>query len=171
VIDDDVSCIKTVEKEAVAVYFMVWQIRNSVYYQYGTPFGQFRLPRGPRRGSAAAHSLGLWVCCECCVSSCRSLCDRLITRPGESYILCVCVCVWLSVIKCNSKPYTCNEEVETCQKTGEKYINFVIVPYRVEQTWTSVGKSAIYTLHTQQLQFYSFLPWEEKIYRFLYLTL
>jgi len=27
------------------------------------------------------------VCCECCVLSGRGLCDRLITRPGESYRL------------------------------------------------------------------------------------
>jgi hypothetical protein len=36
------------------------------------------------------------VCCECCVLSGRGLCDGLITRPGESYRVCVCVC--LSVI-------------------------------------------------------------------------
>jgi hypothetical protein len=27
----------------------------------------------------------MFVCCECCVLSGRSLCDRLITRPEESY--------------------------------------------------------------------------------------
>ena len=33
------------------------------------------------------------VCCECCVLSCRGLCDELITRPEESYRLwCVVVC-------------------------------------------------------------------------------
>jgi hypothetical protein len=38
---------------------------------------------------------GAWmfVCCECCVLSGRSLCDGLITRPEESYRLwCVLVC-------------------------------------------------------------------------------
>ena len=38
---------------------------------------------------------GAWmfVCCECCVLSGRSLCDELITRPEESYRLwCVVVC-------------------------------------------------------------------------------
>jgi len=33
------------------------------------------------------------VCCECCVLSGRGLCDKLITRPEESYRLwCVVVC-------------------------------------------------------------------------------
>jgi len=59
-------------------------------------------PRGRRR-SAAAHLLRTWVripagawmfvCCDCCVLSGRSLCDELITRPEESYRLwCVVVC-------------------------------------------------------------------------------
>ena len=42
-----------------------------------------------------SNSTGAWmsVCCECCVSSGRSLCDELITRPEESYRLwCVVVC-------------------------------------------------------------------------------
>jgi hypothetical protein len=35
----------------------------------------------------------MFVCCECCVLSCRGLCDELITRPEESYRLwCVVVC-------------------------------------------------------------------------------
>ena len=35
----------------------------------------------------------MFVCCECCVSSGRGLCDKLITRPEESYRLwCVVVC-------------------------------------------------------------------------------
>ena len=33
----------------------------------------------------------MFVCCECCVLSGRGLCDELITRPEESYRLCV---VW-----------------------------------------------------------------------------
>ena len=59
-------------------------------------------PRGLRRRSAAARVLRSWVqippeawmfvCCECCVLSGRSLCDELITRPEESYRLC-CVTV------------------------------------------------------------------------------
>jgi hypothetical protein len=33
------------------------------------------------------------VCCECCVLSGRGLCEKLITRPEESYRLrCVVVC-------------------------------------------------------------------------------
>jgi len=57
--------------------------------------GQSQWPRGLRRGSAAAHLLGLrvpfppgaWmsVCCECCVLSGRGLCVGLITRPEKSF--------------------------------------------------------------------------------------
>jgi len=33
------------------------------------------------------------VCCECCLSSGRGLCDELITRPEKSYRMwCVVVC-------------------------------------------------------------------------------
>jgi hypothetical protein len=32
------------------------------------------------------------VCCDCCVFSCRGLCDGLITRPEESYRLWRVVC-------------------------------------------------------------------------------
>jgi len=33
------------------------------------------------------------VCCECCVLSGKGLCDELITRPEESYLMrCVVVC-------------------------------------------------------------------------------
>jgi len=33
------------------------------------------------------------VCCECCVLSGRGLCDELVTRPEESYLMwCVAVC-------------------------------------------------------------------------------
>ena len=53
--------------------------------------------------SAAALLLRLWVrvppgawmsvCCECCVISGRGLCDELITRPEESYLMwCVVMC-------------------------------------------------------------------------------
>ena len=35
----------------------------------------------------------MFVCCECRVLSGRGLCDELITRPEESYLLwCVVVC-------------------------------------------------------------------------------
>jgi hypothetical protein len=35
----------------------------------------------------------MFVCCECCVSSGRGLCDELITPPEKSYWLwCVVVC-------------------------------------------------------------------------------
>jgi len=60
-------------------------------------------PRGLKRRSAAACLLRLWVrippgawifvCGECCVLSGRGLCDKMITRPEQSYQLwCVVVC-------------------------------------------------------------------------------
>ena len=61
------------------------------------PICRSQWPRGLRRSSSAAHLLRLWVrippgawmfvCCECCVSSGRGLCDGLVTRPEESYRL------------------------------------------------------------------------------------
>ena len=60
-------------------------------------------PRGLRRRSTVARLLRSWVripsgawvsvCCDCCVLSGRSLCDELITRPEEYYLLwCVVMC-------------------------------------------------------------------------------
>ena len=56
---------------------------------------RFQWPSGLRLSSAAARLLRLWVriapgawifvCCECCVLSGRGVCDKLITRPEESY--------------------------------------------------------------------------------------
>jgi hypothetical protein len=70
-------------------------------YLVFSPFG---------RSSAADRFLGLRtrippgscmsVSCECCPMSCRGLCEGPISRPGESYR--VCVCVSLSMIKCNN---------------------------------------------------------------------
>ena len=64
--------------------------------------GRSQWTRGLRHTSAAARLLRSWVrippgawmfvCCECCVLSGRSLCDELITRPEKSYRLC-CVVV------------------------------------------------------------------------------
>jgi len=65
--------------------------------------GRSQWPRGLSRRSSAARLLRSWVripprawmfvCCECCVLSGRSLCDVLITRPEESFRLW-CVVVW-----------------------------------------------------------------------------
>jgi hypothetical protein len=51
-------------------------------------------------GIAGSNQAGCMdVCCECCVLSGNSLCDGLISRPAESYRVCVCVCV--CVIECD----------------------------------------------------------------------
>ena len=69
-------------------------------------------PRSQRFGSATARFLGLRfrimsgtkmsVCCEYCVLLGRGLGVEPICRPEESYQLCVCVCVSLSVITWNN---------------------------------------------------------------------
>ena len=75
---------------------------NNIYVLMGN-LCRSQWPRGLRRRSAAAGLLRSWVrippgawifvCCECCVLSGRDLCDKLITRPEESYRpWCVVVC-------------------------------------------------------------------------------
>jgi len=67
---------------------------------------------GLRRKSAAAWSressfripLRAWIliCCVCLCCVGIGLCDELITRPGESYLVCrwVCVCdLWTSTVR------------------------------------------------------------------------
>jgi hypothetical protein len=77
--------------------------KQFTYYNYLlTSWRRSHWPRGLRRRSVAACLLGLWVrippgawmfvCCECCVLSGRSLCEELITRPEESYRLWCVVC-------------------------------------------------------------------------------
>ena len=69
---------------------------------YSIPLARPSGTRVLRLRSAAARLLRLWVrfppeawmfvCCECCVLSGRGLCDELINRPEESYIIwCVVV--------------------------------------------------------------------------------
>ena len=96
-------------KTFLSCCFYLYRFRK--YVSYGFPIINFcnpgvrrsQWPRGLRRRSAATRLLRLWVrippgawmsvCCECCVSSGRGLCDGLITRPEESYRLwCVVVC-------------------------------------------------------------------------------
>jgi len=77
--------------------------RTQYYSIRFTSFCRSQWTRGLRHRSAAARLLRSWVgippgawmfvCCECCMLSGRSLCDELITRPEESYRLwCVVVC-------------------------------------------------------------------------------
>ena len=50
-------------------------------------------------GIAGLNPIGeMDVCiCECCVLSCRDLCDGPTLRPRVSYRVCVCVCVFLQL--------------------------------------------------------------------------
>ena len=63
------------------------------YVKVDVDSSRFQWPRGLRRRSSAARMLRLWVRIPpgawivCCVFSGRGLCDRLITRPEESYRL------------------------------------------------------------------------------------
>jgi hypothetical protein len=76
---------------------------NSYFTLVSERMCRSQCPRLLRRRSSAARRLRLWVrippgsrifvCCECCVLSGSGLCDRLITRPQESYRMwCVVVC-------------------------------------------------------------------------------
>ena len=88
-----------------------------------------RWPRRLRHGSAAASLLGLrvrippdaWlsVSCECWVMSGRSICDRPIPYPEESYRVCVRACVYMlvamSVIWCSHNPLNLQWADTRCQ--------------------------------------------------------
>jgi hypothetical protein len=68
---------------------------NTILIQQDVLASQSQWPRCLRRRSSAVRLLRMWVrippgawmsvCCECCVSSGRGLCDEMITRPEESY--------------------------------------------------------------------------------------
>ena len=87
-----------------ALYYIVMCDLSLPYFSTLSHKGRrSQWPRGLRRRSAATCLLRSWVrippgawmfvCCECCVLSGRGLCDKLITRPEESYLLwCVVVC-------------------------------------------------------------------------------
>ena len=83
-----------------------FRVTNLIPYEAkvtDTSLSWSRWPRRLRRRSAAARLLRLWVrispgawmsvCCDCCVLSGRSLCDKLITRPGVLQTV-VRRCVW-----------------------------------------------------------------------------
>jgi len=50
-------------------------------------------------GSNPAGGAWIFVFCECCMLSVIGLCDGPITRPEESYLVYMGVCVLLSVLK------------------------------------------------------------------------
>jgi hypothetical protein len=58
------------------------------------------------------------VCCKCCAWSDGDLCDKLITRPEESYRVPVCVCVFERERESGEATialYTHTEQVESDQ--------------------------------------------------------
>jgi len=73
----------------------VTSVCSDIHTKYINAISGEQWPRGLRRRSAAARLLILWVriplgawksvCCECCLSLGRGLCDELITLPEESY--------------------------------------------------------------------------------------
>ena len=85
-------------------------------------------PWGLRCGFAATRLLGLWVripseawkflCCECCVLWGRGLCDKLITRPEESYRMC-CVVLCNPEISWKRRPWP----TEGCRAKNNKQTN------------------------------------------------
>ena len=93
-----------------------------------------QFPRRLRRRSAAARLLRSWVrippgawmfvCCECCVLSGRGLCDKLITRPEESYRLCCVIVCDLETSRVR-RPWPALGRSATAQK--KKYIIIIIV--------------------------------------------
>ena len=101
-------------------------------------------PRCLRRRYSAARLLRLWVrvppgtwvfgCCECCVLSGRSLCDRLIIRPEESTDCGASLCVmkkprkrggWSQLPGSENTITTCGNARETNKQT----IKRTWVPY------------------------------------------
>jgi hypothetical protein len=64
------------------------------------------------KNSVSKPTESMDVCFDCCVQPGRGLCDELITRPEESYRVCVCmyvcvrahVCVHSSVARSNKNP-------------------------------------------------------------------
>ena len=93
------------EMNAIINMFTVWQPQLCFPSQQWL-HSRSQWPRRLRRGSAAARLLGLWVripleawmfvFCECCELSGRSLCVGLITHPEESYrVWCVWVWSWI----------------------------------------------------------------------------
>jgi hypothetical protein len=95
-------------------------------------------PRGLRRRPSAARLLRLWVrippsawmfvCCECCVLSSRGLCDRLITRPEESYRLWRVV-VWSRNLE--------NEEAKARHWAVKIQPQWVVTPGKQRNTQTT----------------------------------
>jgi len=69
------------------------------------------------------------VSCDFFVLSGRGLCDRAILRPGESYCVSVlvCLCVFLSVIRCSITLYTYNDKVEEFRLRKQARRNCIVM--------------------------------------------
>jgi len=83
----------------------------------------------------------LFVCCECCVLSGRGLCDRLITRPEESYRLRrVIVCDQETSKTRRLKPATRLWEIQpqwvvTPKKQINKPFKCMLPKYKCQWSW------------------------------------
>ena len=105
VTDDHVTCIKTGQQEVAVEYFTVWDIENSVYYQYDIP-----IRRSHSVWCVGLRPLACWdfrfeyrlehesflLCVFCLVE---------VFEMGWSFvygslIVCVCVCVCMYVCVC-----------------------------------------------------------------------
>jgi len=112
-------------------------------------------PRGLRRRPAAARLLRSWVrippeawifvCCECCVLSGRGLCDKLITRPGESYRLWWVVVCDLETSRMR-RPWPALGRSATAKKKNCIFLVVFIIISRCTDSRTSTWKPIRYPL-------------------------
>jgi len=107
------------------------------YFTYSKWFNcQSQWPCSLRRVSTAFRLLGLrvrissgawmFVSCEWCVLSDRSLCDGLTTHPEKSYSLC---CVWVWSWSLDNEEALAHYSLFLQEK--KKLINFSILPYDI----------------------------------------
>ena len=81
------------------------------------------------------------VSSECCVLSGRGLCIGLITRPEDSYQVCVCVCVWVWSWSLDNEEALAHcghhGKTKTVMSCNAVFVFWCAVIY--EATWLSCG--------------------------------